>query len=179
MRAMQRLHRFARATKGLAALEFAILAPMMILLLFGSMEIIDMVLANRRVQNVAASLADVVARDTEVSNDEITGLWSASDVLIYPDDGTNMRLRISSLVVVDDTTASVLWSEGHGMAARVANSTITGMDNQTLEPGSAIIMSEVEYPYALPIGIVSESDILMAHRSYRRSRMVDPIARVS
>ena len=46
MTMMQRLRRFGRETGGLAALEFAILAPMMVFLLFGSIELIDMVITN-------------------------------------------------------------------------------------------------------------------------------------
>ena len=176
---MQRLRRFARETKGLAALEFAILAPMMMLLLFGSMELIDMVLVNRRVQNVAASVSDVVARDTEVSNDEITGLWSASDVLIFPENATPMSLRITSITIISATSAQVLWSEGHGMAARAVGESITGLPDEMMQPGSNIIMGEVEYPYSLPIGLVWDGEMTMRHTSYRRSRMVDPIPRVS
>ena len=51
---------------------------MMIFLLFGSVDLIDVLGANKRAQNAAASLADVVARDTEISNAEIAGLWAAS-----------------------------------------------------------------------------------------------------
>ncbi|MEJ0060037.1 MAG: TadE/TadG family type IV pilus assembly protein [Terricaulis sp.] len=46
--ALIRLRRFARAKSGLAALEFALLAPMMVFLLFGSVELIDALGANRR-----------------------------------------------------------------------------------------------------------------------------------
>ena len=116
---------FATAKKGSAALEFAIIAPMMIFLLFGSVDLLDMLNTNKRVQNAASSVADVVARDTEVTNDEVAGFWAALDVLMFPDDGATVNMRVTSVTIVNASTARVVWSEGHGMGARVANSTVT------------------------------------------------------
>ena len=57
---MRKLRRFARAHEGLAALEFALIAPIMVFLLFGSVELLDALNANQRAQNTTSSLADVV-----------------------------------------------------------------------------------------------------------------------
>ncbi len=94
MSLIKRIRSFAAAEKGLAALEFAIIAPMMILLVFGSVDLIDTLGANKRAQNAAASIADVVARDDNVTNAEVAGLWAALDVLMYPDNGASMTVSI-------------------------------------------------------------------------------------
>jgi len=176
MSAMRRLRRFAGATKGLAALEFAIIAPMMVFLLFGAVDLIDVLGANRRVQNVAASLADVVARDTEVSNAEIDGLWDAMDVLMFPNDSSGIRVRITSVSVVNTTTARVVWSEGHGMSPRTENSTVS-LPAAMMTVGTSIIMAETSYDYDAPLGFLFAGSIEMRHEAYRRSRLVDPIPR--
>jgi Flp pilus assembly protein TadG len=176
---MQRLRRFIRANKGLAALEFAILAPVMVLLLFGSVELVDMLGQNSRVQNLAASLADVVSRDTEISDDEMTGIWSAMDVLMFPEDAAPVRARITSIFIEDATTARVVWSEGrNGMAALPEDSTVTLPSAAMMIPGTSVIHAEVEFPYTSPLGLVVEGNITMSHDAYRRSRQVDPIPRV-
>lgn len=172
------LRRFGRAKKGLAALEFAIIAPMMIFLLFGSVEMIDVLNANSRAQNTAASIADVVARDTEVSNAELSGLWDALDVLMYPNDSADIDIRITSVRIVSTTSATVVWSEGRGMAARTANSPVT-LPAAMMTPGTSVIMTETNYEYRSPVGIVLNGVLNMEHDAYRRSRLVDPIPRVS
>jgi Flp pilus assembly protein TadG len=174
MTLLRRLRHFAIARKGLAALEFAILAPMMIFLLFGAVDLLDLLVTNRRAQNVAASLADVVARDTEVSSDEMNGLWSALDVLMFPDDGDVVRVRISSVSVEDSSTARVVWSQGHGMGPRDTDSTVT-LPAAMMTPGSSVIMTESEYDYSSPLGFLLAGPITMTHDAYRRSRLVDPI----
>ncbi len=177
MKLAQRLRRFVRARKGLAALEFAIIAPMMIFLLFGSVDLLDVLTANKRVQNAAASIADVVARDTEVSNSEVSGLWAALDVLMFPDEGANVNMRISSITIQNSTTARVVWSEGQGMAPRVANSTVT-LPAAMMTPGTSIIMTESTYEYRSPLGFLLPGPVTIRHDAYRRSRLVDPIPRV-
>ena len=89
LRKFLRLRRFGAAKRGLAAIEFAIILPMMVFLLLGSVDLLDALSVNRRAENVAASLADVIARDTAVSNAEMTGIWSAVNLLMYP--GTDVQ----------------------------------------------------------------------------------------
>lgn len=177
MKLTRRLRRFGAAKKGLAALEFAIIAPMMIFLLFGSVDLLDMLNVDRRTQNAAASLADIVARDDGVSNQEIQGLWDALDVLMFPDDGATMEVRITSVSIISATNARVVWSEGHGMTPRTANSTVT-LPAAMMTPGTSIIMAETSYDYDSPLGFLIESRVTLEHNAYRRSRLVDPIPRV-
>jgi Flp pilus assembly protein TadG len=177
MSLIRRLRRFARAKKGLAALEFAIIAPMMIFLLFGSVDLIDVLGADKRAQNAAASLADVVARDTEITNSELTGLWAALDVLMYPDDATGMQMRLTSVRIDNSTTARVVWSEGRGMTALPANSTIS-LPSQMMTPGTSVIVAESVYPYRALLGFLFVGTKNLHHSAYRRSRLVDPIPRL-
>lgn len=175
---VQPLRRFASARRGSAALEFAILAPMMLFLLFGSVDLLDMLNANKRVQNATASIADVVARDTEISNDEVAGFWAALNVLMFPSDGAAVNMRVSSVSIQSSTTARVVWSEGRGMSARVANSTVT-LPAAMMTPGTSIIMAEATYSYTSPLGFLLTGPVTLRHEAYRRSRLVDPIPRLN
>jgi Flp pilus assembly protein TadG len=181
MTLMSRLRRFGAAQKGVAALEFAIIAPLlMVPLLLGSVDLIDVMGANKRAQNAAASLADVMARDTAVSDQEITGLWEGLEILMYPNDSGTMEMRITSVSIENATTARVIWSEGHGgMSARQAGTTVTGLDSRMMVPGTSIIMAESVYKYDAPLGFLFQNQVRMTHNAYRRSRLVDPIPRVS
>ncbi|MGD9981584.1 MAG: TadE/TadG family type IV pilus assembly protein [Hyphomonadaceae bacterium] len=181
MSLISRLHRFGDARKGVAALEFAIIAPLlMVPLLLGSVDLIDVLGANKRAQNAAASLADVVARDTEISTAEINGIWDGLEVLMYPNDPGSMEIRITSVSIENATTARVVWSEGHGgMSARQAGTTVSGLDSRMMTPGTSLIMAESIYKYDAPLGFLFQNQTQLRHTAYRRSRLVDPIPRVS
>ncbi|WP_395645792.1 TadE/TadG family type IV pilus assembly protein [Terricaulis sp.] len=179
MKLIANLRRFARAKSGLAALEFAILLPMMVFVLFGSVDLIDVLGANKRAQNVAASVADVVARDTEITNSEVQGLWAAVEVLMFPNTGANMEIRVTSISIVSSTSAKVVWSEGHGgYAPRQVNSTVA-LPSAMMQTGSSVIMTETIYHYTPPLGFIWTGPADMRHTAYRRSRLIDPIPRLN
>jgi Flp pilus assembly protein TadG len=172
------VRRFGAAKGGLAALEFAIILPMMVFLLLGSVDLLDALGVNRRAENVAASLADVVARDTSVSNAEISGIWAAVNLLMYPGNDTQMSERITSITITSSTNARVVWSEGHnGMAPRAANSTVT-LPSQMMIAGTSVIMAETTFHYQSPLNFLFSGTVDFPHTVYRRSRLVDPIPRV-
>lgn len=180
MRLFAQIRAFSRAKKGVAAVEFALLAPMMVFLLLASVDILDALGANRRTQNVAASLADIVARDTEVSNSEITGIWAAANVLMFPDSGADMDLRITSVSIVSATQARVVWSEQNNTGfADLANDSVVVLPAAMMTAGSSIIMTDSRYSYTPPLGFMFGGGIDLSHTSYRRSRLVDPIPRVT
>lgn len=176
MSLLHRFRRFGAARQGLAALEFAILLPMMIFMLFGAVDLIDAMGTNRRTENVAASLADVVSRDTEVTDDEITGLWAAMSILMVPDPVAEVRARVTSIEVESSATARVVWSEGHGMSALSSGASIE-LPQDMMLPGTSVILAETAFTYEAPLGILFTGSMNFEHTAYRRSRLVDPIPR--
>ena len=174
------LRRFGRARRGVAAVEFAVLAPMMLIVLFGTVDVLDMLHANRRVQNTAAALADVTARDTEISNEELSGIWAAMDVLLYPSTSTDAQARLTSVRILPDGTAEVVWSEGRGMSPRSAGANVSSdIPDQMRQPGASLIWSEMDFPYQSPLGFLTSGEMRFKHSAFRRSRLVDPIPRIA
>jgi len=87
-------------------------------------------------------------------------------------------MRITSISIINASTARVIWSEGHGgMSGRTAGSTVT-LDSRMMNPGTSVIMVESVYKYDAPLGFLFQSQVRMTHNAYRRSRLVDPIPRV-
>ncbi len=169
--------RFARDRRGLAALEFALIAPMMILVLFGSVELTELLATDRRAANTAASVADVVSRDTVVADDEIADLWTAANALMYPNSPTPLKIRISSVQVVTPTQATVLWSDGHnGHSPRAAGSPMDLPDGM-MTPGTSVVVTETTYAYTPPIGVFLDLAFDLDHIEYRRPRVADPVTR--
>ncbi len=201
MRIPASLRRFAQARQGLAALEFALIAPMMIVLLLTSMEVINLLQSNSRVENTAASLADVVSRDTEVSNAEMTGLWSAVAPLMFPDNVIGMDIRITSISLNGSAQGTAIWSEQCGVQANGScgtssfsdipnNSNVPSTELPSVNvPNTSLIRVEIVYDYRPMLGFFTVDDkrdlsvdggiVVLQQTSFRRSRLVDPIPRVS
>lgn len=169
--------RMLRDKRGLAALEFALIAPMMVVVLFGSIELTELLATNRRAENTAASIADVTSRDTVITNAELSDLWAAAGVLMYPNSATPMRMRVTSVQIQTPTEAKVLWSEGHnGYAPRAAGSAF-GLPDGLMVPGTSVIVAETTYRYNPPVGVFLDIAFDLKHIEYRRPRIADPVTR--
>lgn len=175
---LKALARFGHAKSGVAVVEFALLAPMMIFLLFASVDLIDALNTSKRVEIAAASLADVVSRDTEVTDDEIAGLWAALGILMFPDPTLTMDVRVTSVSIIDATTAQVVWSEGRNAYGPLQTGASVALPAAMMIPGASIIMAETGYAYEPPVGFLFIGGTQLEHIAYRRSRLVDPIPRV-
>jgi Flp pilus assembly protein TadG len=171
------IRKFVNNRSGLAALEFALLAPMMVLVLFGAIELTELLATNRRSENTAASVADVVSRDTSINDDEIDDLWAAAATLMFPNSSSPLMMRVSSVQVVNNATATVLWSEGHnGYSPRADGSAMT-LPAGMMIPGTSVIVAETSYNYTPPIGVFLDIAFNLDHIEYRRPRIADPVTR--
>jgi len=189
VRLISALRRFGAAREGLAAVEFALILPMMCLLLLGSVEITSFLQANRRLENASSSLADVMSRDTIVTNDEMTGMWAALEPLMYPNSGDAVDVRITSIQITSDTEAHVVWSEIRGTtySQLEADDPVTTLSANMMVEGTSIIRVEAAMNYQPPIGFFfldnanrlgrDQTSKALSHIAYRRSRLADPIER--
>ena len=171
------LRRLSSDRRGLAALEFALIAPVMVLVLFGSVELTELLGANRRAENTTASVADVISRDTDVTTPELTDLWTAAATLMYPNSATPLQMRVSSVQINSASDARVLWSDGyHGYSPRGAGSAVA-LPSGLMIVGTSIIMTETNYHYIPPIGVFLHVAMDLSHTEYRRPRVADPVTR--
>ena len=78
------LVRFWRDRRGVSAVEFAFIAPVMVLMFFGVAELSSAMMAERRASDVASTLGDLVARCSGVNDADITDIFSAATTTWAP-----------------------------------------------------------------------------------------------
>jgi Flp pilus assembly protein TadG len=119
LRAKRSTAAFAVDCRAVAAVELAVIAPLMLLLFFGTVEISSAVAIDRKVTLVAHTLADLISRSTTVTDADLANFFRAGDGIMYPypastvDPASPLKSTISELYVEPDTlVARVQWSTG-------------------------------------------------------------------
>jgi Flp pilus assembly protein TadG len=177
---LKSIAKFRRDRRGVAALEFAMIVPIMLILFFGSVELSELMAVNKRTETVAASLADVVARDTVVVNSEITDFWKAADTLIFPNSKVPLKMRVTSLEFTTAGKARVLWSDGSGLTGHGVGSELTlGSKIDGICGGPSVIYVETEYDYVPLIGVFLKVNYDLDHQQFACPRVVDFVARAA
>jgi len=145
----QKASLFSVDRKGLAAIEFALLAPIMVFLFFATVEGSDALSTSRRVSLAVNTVTDLVAQETEIQTSALNDLFVGMGEVIEQG-GVNADFRVVSLIV-DPVTNDVIvhWSrDNNGGQPYAEGAQYTGpADVSLLDPAASIIVGEVSYSY--------------------------------
>lgn len=147
---MKKLYLFWRDIRAVSAVEFALIAPVMITLLLGSVELSDVMIADRKATSVASTTADLVAQAIQIDNSEIDDIFMAATAIMTPFDATSVEVRVTS-VNIESSTTEVGWSDGYNTSAYAPGSAFTLPVGLGL-PGGSVVVGEVKYTHISVIG---------------------------
>ena len=123
---LMRLKAFADDRRGVSALEFAFVAPILIMLYLGLAELTLGMMASRRTAHLAATIGDLAAQSENLTNANITDLWAIATSMMQPfDTGTNLKMRLTSVTMGSDNKAKVNWSQSQNMTPYTAGAVIS------------------------------------------------------
>ncbi len=159
---------FRADQSGVSAVEFALLLPVLILLLFGSIEVTQAVTTKRKVTLVASSVADLVSRVDKVNDAEMTNIFDAGKAIITPYDANILRTVVSSVVIDPNGAASVAWSKARNGSPRSQPPTLP---KDLVVPNTSLVVSEVSYSYTPVLGYVITGSLNLAETFYLRPRV--------
>ncbi len=142
-----RLSRFARDHHGSAAVEFALILPVVMLLYYGMAESTQALLANRRVSVIATAVGDLTAQATQLSKAQIDDIFNISTAALKPFPVTTLGIRIASIETNANGVPQIRWQQQRGTFPG-------GVDLSTVEKTAniAIIRAETIYTYKTPFG---------------------------
>jgi Flp pilus assembly protein TadG len=153
---------------GIAATEFAIVVPVMLLLFFGTDEFASGIAVNRKVTLMARTLSDLTSQNIAVTDTQLTNFFNASSSIMTPYSATPVRSTITELYVDPATKAArVQWSKGS--APRTAGTTVP--IPTALQVGDTyLIYSEVNYAFVPTVGYVLKNSITLSDFTFTRPR---------
>jgi Flp pilus assembly protein TadG len=77
--------RYSHSTDGVAALEFALIVPIMFFMFVGAIEMSQAITVDRRVSQVASSTADLIARaEKEIQENEVNDIMKIGGYILKP-----------------------------------------------------------------------------------------------
>jgi Flp pilus assembly protein TadG len=172
---------FRRDRRGVSAVEFALVAPVLILIYFGLVELSQGLLAKRRVSHVASAVGDLVAMsDHDIPNSEMTDILSVGSTVMAPFPATGLKLRVTSVTTDAQKVAKVDWSDGQGMAAYTQGQTISNLPAGLLTvAGENLLITEAQYTYTPMMGYVIKNGVNFDEKFYLKPRIMAKVGRTS
>jgi len=170
--------------RGVAAIEFAMIVPIMLLLFFGTVEFSSAIAVDRKVTLIARTLSDVTSQSISVANADLSNFFNSGCAIMYPYAGpppctqtNNPMTAVISELYIDPTTlkAKVQWSVPYqGGVAQTVGLAPTGVvvPQALLVGGTYLILSQVGYTYkpAVAYGLMPNAGITLKDVAYTRPR---------
>jgi Flp pilus assembly protein TadG len=174
----RRLSALRRDQRGISAVEFAMVLPLMITLYLGVVEISQGVAAQRKTTLTARTIADIASQYTNIKNDDMTNMLKAASAVIAPFSTSQLKVTVSAINIDANGIAKVAWSDTLNGTARAVDSTVT-IPGALMVANTQLIWSEVTYTYTPNIGSVFISTLNLFDQIYMRPRLSDTINRVN
>lgn len=172
LRQTRLLRRFRKDRRGIAAVEFAILLPVMLTLYFGVVEVAQALMVNRKVTGLTKTLADLAAQSGSLSSGDLNNIFEAAQTVMMPYTSVAPGMQIVSVVIDSNRVARVCWSAERNAVpvplGRGANVTIP--DDMRIA-STSVIMAKANYEFEPTIGYLLTGRIRLGDRPiYSRPR---------
>ena len=165
---------FRKNKRGAAAVEFALIAPAMMLLYSGLVELCQAMIAERKANHVASAVGDLVAQAETVSTTDLTDIFTIGNTIMAPYPTTSLQMRITSVTANASGTPKVDWSRGSGGYAALTPGATVALP-LTLNSGESVVMSEAKYQYTSVLHYVLPNALNYAEVFYLRPRRSDQV----
>jgi Flp pilus assembly protein TadG len=187
-RAAAVVRRFCVSTRALAAVEFALIIPMLLLLLLGSIDAGRAMAIYVKVRSASYTLDAVTNQYTTIHDSDMQQILGAAAVILSPYPTSPISVVVSQVSLDDSGNGTVSWSDALNGTARAVNSAVTIPASlaSSKPPNNAcnsypcyFILGEVAYRYTPMFGYFITGPITLSDSLFVTPRTAASIARSS
>ena len=164
---------FGRDRRGVSAVEFAILLPVMLALYFGAAEVGQAVAVDRKVTITARTIADLVAQGQTMNATDLTNSLSAAAAVIAPYDATKLKVTVSVISIDGNKSATI--PANCSQTRNGTKKTVATVPDALKNANTLLVWGEVEYSYKPVIGYMITGTMTLKDQIYMSPRRVSSL----
>jgi Flp pilus assembly protein TadG len=171
---MARIHALLGCKRGTAAMEAALILPVLITMMLGMVELTTYVEATRKAVSAAQTMADLVAQESATTDSDLDVIRMAAHSILAPLDtqGGKLKIAIASVGFDDDDGSTfILWDDEDPGAPIVLPSDADGLGS----PGESVVVVSMSFQYDSPFGFMITTST-MEESAFARPRITRRIA---
>jgi Flp pilus assembly protein TadG len=193
MRALTRKFRLPTALtrligecRGVSAVEFALVAPLMISVYLGCAEISDAVAVDRKVSLIAGTLANLTAScgdsnsnsgscpNNIISVTEMNNTFTASSAIMRPYSATPLKMSLSCIAIDDKGNVTVPWSVPSNGGTKLTSFTFSSSEAALKVKSTQLLYAVVSYAYTPVVGTNFIPNITLSDHMFMSPRLSAP-----
>jgi Flp pilus assembly protein TadG len=171
---LQRLYRrFAASTRGVAAIEFAMVAPVLATMFLASFDGGRAIAAYMKLRAATYALASITNQYSTIQSTDMTSIVGATATVMapYATTASNPVIAISQIFINSNGNATISWSYSQGGTARAKGSSITLPATALQIKSSYVILAEASYTFTPLFGLFSSAAMTFSDNLYVTPRI--------
>lgn len=176
-----RLSHFGKDRSGMGAVEFAMIAPLLLMLYITAFEITVGLSVAKRATRSAGAIADLTTQSSTVTPTDLSVMKDVASAIFAPYSTSDMTLQITGITINSAGAATVSWSwAGDNTAPYAKNDTFT-LPANIATPSSFLVHARVSIPHQLLMFMpglmpVSMQNITITREYYFRQRINEAVS---
>jgi Flp pilus assembly protein TadG len=169
----RRYRRFVRSTRGVVAIEFAMILPVLLLAFLGTIDAGRAIAVYMKVHSATYTLASITNQYQSVQTSDLQSITGATSVVLSPYSSASAVVTISQVQINSSNKTTISWSYSLNGTARAQGSSITVPANILAAVGSPpsgtfsyLILSEVSYTYTPMFGYFITGTLTLSDNLY-------------
>jgi Flp pilus assembly protein TadG len=176
---MLRLRRLVDDRRGVGAIEFAIVAPLLMMAYVGAFEVSVAITVSRKVSRASSTVSDLLTQTTTTSKATLDTMKDVTKVVLAPFSQADFTMKITGISVAPDGKATVAWSRDQKAGTPYAKGSAVTLPKEMDAKDTFIVRTELVVPHNILLmapGLNSKINTLdLGKTSYFRQRVGNKI----
>jgi Flp pilus assembly protein TadG len=168
--------RFAADRRAVAAVEFGMVLPFLMIMAFGSIEVADGITVKRKLTHVTSSIGDLYAQSKVVTNADMANILEVTTAIMVPYPEAPLKVIVSGIVLDSNANGTVLWSDAKNNTPLQIGA-VYEVPTDLKMPNTFLVVSESSYVYTPKIAYLLTGDVTMQDRFFLKPRLVAKVCR--
>jgi Flp pilus assembly protein TadG len=169
------LQRMAFDRRGISAIEFALILPIIVALMAGSEDFGQALMVDRKISQIAATASDLAAQQATWTTSNLDAIISGTSTIVQPFPNGTLTIVVAAVNVDASLNTTVAWSRAYNTTAwTVGSIPPVTLSKAILQSGVQMIVAQATYSLKTPFATLLKPVTGLTSYSYRRNGIDRP-----
>lgn len=138
--------------RGVGAIEFAFIAPLMVVLYIGAVEVSVAMSVNKKLARASSTVADLITQGSSTNRTELTKMVNVARSIMAPYDPDPAAIVLTGIEIGAGGTPTIVWSwkPNNGTGERAYTVGVeTSVPENLKVPDTFLVRSEIDYRHSM------------------------------
>lgn len=145
--------------EGVGAVEFALIAPVLIVLYMGSLEVSVAMSVNKKLARASSTVADLITQENSVSKDDLKSMINVAESVMTPFRSDGIKVKVTGISINGSGEATASWSWQQDGTKPYADNSVQTLPSDLAIPNTFLVRTELEFDHQLLLVLPGLSDV--------------------